>query len=543
MLRSTLRLFNFSIFILTLSAGSFAAAKPNIILITLGSVRADRVGFLNAKHPTPGLDSLAKQSIIFEHAYVQAPLTVVSDASILSGTYPQTHGATELGSPLAADVSWLPQVLHGRGYKTVAFVGSSALDPKAGFAPGFDRGFDAYECSGGTAQTLHVVTWLIGKHDAPFFLWVNIAPPASGAVPFGDVAVGRLVGALQSQKLFDDAIIVVVADHGESLGAHGEDSHGIFLYDETVHVPLLLKVPTNQLAGKRASARVRTLDIAPTVLEAAGIPVPSQMQGQSLLRVARSNTGGDLPVYSGSDFPHQAFGWSALESWRSGKYLYVRAPKPELYDLSADPGAVHNLAQTSKAIAQTLAAQLESFDAHFSHDKNTGTQLSSSEMQKLASLGYVGLQKTPTGRSTVEGTDPKDVIAIANQALSAMSELQQGKSDKAIAALQQVLAKQPDIYLAHFGLGRALAQKQRYTEAIEHLHKAITLQPDSTWANFEIGRALVKRGDFKTAAVHLEIAANRLPEFAEVHALLAEAYDHLGRKSDGERERGKSRKP
>src|SRR2546423_6281056 len=156
MLRPTLRLFHLSLFILTpfsliLSGSSFAAANPNIILITLGSVRADRVGFLDAKHPTPALDALAKQSIVFEHAYAQAPLTVVSDASILSGTYPQTHGATELGSPLAADVSWLPQVLHGRGYKTVAFVGSSALDPKSGFASGFDRGFEAYECIGGRA--------------------------------------------------------------------------------------------------------------------------------------------------------------------------------------------------------------------------------------------------------------------------------------------------------------------------------------------------------------------------------------------------------
>jgi arylsulfatase A-like enzyme len=527
-----------------LSAGSFAAAKPNIILITLGSVRADRIGFLDAKHSTAALDALAKQSIVFEHAYAQAPLTVVSDASILSGAYPQTHGATELGSPLGAGVSWLPQVLHGRGYKTVAFVGTSMLNPKSGYAPGFDRGFDSYESSGGTKQIVDIAAWVSGKHETPFFLWANIlwanTAPRGGAAA-GDSAVGKIVEALRSRKLFDDSIIAVVSDHGESLGAHGEDTHGIFLYDETVRVPLLLKLPANQLAGKRVSARVRTLDITPTVLEAAGIPVPSQMQGQSLLRIAKSNTGGDLPVYSGSDFPHQAFGWSALESWRSGKYLYVRAPKPELYDLAADPGATHNLAQTSKAILQTLASQLEAFDAHFSHDKSATTQLSSSEMQKLASLGYVGLQKTSTA-SAVEGTDPKDVIAIANETLEAISDLQQGKLDKAIAELQRVLTNQPEVYLANFGLGQALAQKQRYAEAIEHLHKAIALQPDSTWANFEIGRALMKIGDFKTAAVHLEIAANRLPEFAEVHGLLSDVYDRLGRKSDAYHERAKIRK-
>jgi choline-sulfatase len=543
MLRSTVRLASFVVFILTLPVGSFAAAKPNIILITLGSVRADHVGFLDAKHPTPNLDALAKRSIIFEHTYAQAPLTVVSEATILSGTYPQTHGVSELGAPLTPEASWLPEILHGRGYQTVGFVGSSLLDPEKGFAPGLDRGFDAYDPSAGTAQIFHALTWVTRKQHPPFFLWVNIALPGSSAyssaVSATDGTVGKLLNALRSQKLFDDAIIIVTADHGESLGAHGEETHGIFLYDETIRVPLLLKLPANPPAGKRIATRVRTLDIAPTVLEGAGIPVPSQMQGQSLLRIAKAATSTDLPVYSRSDFPQQAFGWSAIESWRTGKYLYIRAPKPELYDLSADPGATHNLSQTSKAILQTLASQLDGFDAHFSRGKNSETQLSSSEMQKLASLGYVGLQKTPSS-NTAEGIDPKDAIAIANQALGAMSDLQQGKLDKAIAGFQLAITKQPNTYLAQYGLGRGLAQKQRYAEAIEHLHKAIELQPDSTWANFEIGRALLKTGDVKTAAVHLEIAANRMPKFYEAHALLRETYDRLGRKNDADREGAKA---
>jgi choline-sulfatase len=527
------RLLAFATFILTLSSGALAAVKPNIVLITLSSVRADRVGFLDAKHPTTNLDVLAKQSIIFEHAYAQAPLTLVSDATILSGAYPQTHGVSELGSPLSAGIPWLPEVLRSHGYQTAAFVGSTLLDPKSGFAPRFDRGFDTYDATDRTAQMSHAVEWVTQK-DAPFFVWINISLPASSAysaaVSATDRTVGKLLNALRSQELFDDAIIIVTADHGESLGAHGEDTHGIFLYDETIRVPLLLKLPQQQLAGKRVPARVRTLDIAPTVLEGAGIPVPSQMQGQSLLRIAKGATNADLPVYSRSDFPQQAFGWSAVESWRTGKYLYVRAPTPELYDLSVDPGATHNLSQTSKAILQTLASQLDGFDAHFSRGKNSETQLTSSEMQKLASLGYVGLQKSPSTSSAVAGTDPKDAIAIANQTLDAVSDLEQNKLDSAITGFQELLAKQPNIYLAQYGLGRGLAQKHRYAEAIEHLHKAIELQPDSSWANFEIGRALMKTGDFKTAAVHLEIAANRLTEFAEAHSLLAEANKRLGSK-------------
>jgi arylsulfatase A-like enzyme/Tfp pilus assembly protein PilF len=528
-------LLSFVVFILTLSGRLFAATNPNIVLITLSSVRADRVGFLDPKHPTPGLDTLAKQSIVFERAYAQAPLTIVSDATILSGTYPQTHGATELGVPLGADVPWLADILRGRGYRTAAFVGSSALDPKKGFASGFDRGFETYDSSGGAAQIVHALAWLTGKQDAPFFLWMNIASSGNTA----DAATAKVLDSLREKKLFEGAILVLTADHGESLGTHGEDGHGIFLYDETIRIPLLVKLPQNQLSGKRVTARVRALDIAPTLLEAAGIPVPPQMQGQSLLRLAKSATASDLPVYAGTEFPRQGFGWSSLESWRSGKYLYVRAPKPELYDLSADPSATHNLTETSKAIAQTLAAQLDGFDAHFSHDKTAGAQLSSSEMQKLASLGYVGMQKSAAG-GTVQGKDPKDVIVIANQTLAAMANLERGKLDVAIAALQQAIAKQPDTYLAQYGLGKALAQKQQYKEAIEHLHKAIALQPDSSWANFEIGRALMKTGDFKTAAVHLEIAGNRMAKFPEVHVLLAQAYDQLGRKSDAERERAKS---
>ena len=204
--------------------------------------------------------------------------------------------------------------------------------------------------------------------------------------------------------------IVVVADHGDSLGAHGEDTHGIFLYDETIHVPLLVKLPQDAMAGKRVNGRVRLVDIAPTVLETARIAVPSQMQGQSLLRIAKASTDADQPAYARSDFPQQAFGWSPLESWRAGKYLYIRAPQPELYDLSADPKATRNLAQSSSAVLQTLAAQLKAFDDHLGNEagKSGGSTLTSSEVQKLASLGYVGLQKSTSGvDAAVSGTDPK----------------------------------------------------------------------------------------------------------------------------------------
>jgi choline-sulfatase len=537
---------------------SASARKPNIILITLGGARADRVGFLGAKNPTPALDALAKQSIVFERAYAQAPLTIVSHATILSGTYPQTHHASELGASLPASVPYLPDFLHARGYRTAAFVGSTQLDPRYGLASGFERGFETYDADlpqAGTppsgirpAQVIARATaWLKPRPQGPFFLWINLAaPPISNPASYDrgvtedDTALGGLISTIRAQKLVDDSIIVVTADHGESLVVHGEDGDGIFLYDETVHVPLLLKLPQDQMAGKRVKGLVRLLDVAPTILELAGIPVPSQMQGQSLLRTARASGDAGEPVYARTDFPHEAFGWSPLESWRTGKYLYIRAPKPELYDLSTDPNATHNLAQTSKAIFDTMASQLAAFDSHFGGGaKDNG--LTSSEMQKLASLGYVGLEKAvPNGAMAVSGTDPKDVIADANKALSAMRALDEGKLASAITVSRQLLSADPNAYLAHYGLGVALARQQQYKEAIQHLHQAIELRPDSALAQYEMGLALMKSGDFKTAAVHLEIASSRLPSFIPAHAALADSYDHLGRKEDAKVERAKA---
>jgi arylsulfatase A-like enzyme/Tfp pilus assembly protein PilF len=539
------------------------ATQPNIILITLDSLRADRVGFLGSTAAlSPNLNVLAKQSIVFERAYAQAPGTVASHATILTGAYPQTHQAGELGSGLAASLPYLPDLLRSHGYRTAAFVGSVLLDPRNGMAPGFDRGFEIYtadfaplasaqgETSGwrtsGQVVAQRAVKWLGTNSTKPFFLWVHLfdahAPYGTSyndAIARTDHAVGAVLSALRSQRLFDDAIIVVVADHGESLGAHGEDTHGIFLYDETVRVPLLLKLPQNQLANTQVKGRVRLLDVAPSILEAAGIPVPSQMQGQSLLRIAKSSPDADQPVYSRSDFAHDAFGWSVIESWRAGKSLYIRAPKPELYDLNSDPGATHNLAQTSKATLDTMASQLAAFSTHLGGGTTT-TALTSTEMQKLASLGYVGLQKSGGSISAATGTDPKDEIAVANQVGAAMTSLMAGKPQKAVPVLQQAASNQLNAYLPQYGLGVAFAQEHQCSKAIEPLHRAIELQPNSAWAHYEMGACLAKTGDFKTAAVHLELASARLPELREAHLLLAQCYEHLGQGQQAQIEKVKA---
>ncbi len=559
-----------SLIILGLSS-SFAAAasKPNLVLITLDSTRADRMGFLGAKSAhTPNLDRLAGESIVFEHAYAQAPGSVVSHAAILSGAYPQSTGMSEIGGTLPPSLPYLPDLLKTQGYRTAAFVGSIDLDPVNGLAQGFDRGFQTYDAGfrpaipgdarppaterRGDQVVARAIAWLDHNAQQQFFLLVHISDARAhgssynSAITAADAAIGKLISALQQRKVYENTAVIVVADHGESLGAHGEDAHGVFLYDETIHVPLLMKLPQTQPAAKlattRVSAKVRLVDIAPTLLEIAAIPVPSQMLGQSLLRIAKAGSGADQPAYSRADLPQRGFGWSPLESWRAGKYLYIRAPKPELYDLSADPGAAHNLAQSSKATLDTMAAQLENFDRRFSGEAGKASaELSSSEMQKLASLGYVGLQKSSGSAAAVSGTDPKDKIATANKVIEAASAHDQSKPDLAIAALTPFVSADPNLYLAQYTLGAALARKGQYAEAAKHLHKAIELQPDSAWANYEIGACLLKSGDFKTAIVHLEIATGRLPAFAPAHLSLADAYEHMGRGEDAKRERSKGK--
>jgi len=557
-----------------LAVGSSAATKPNLVLITLDSTRTDRMGFLGAKAGlTPNLDRLAAESIVFERAYAQTPGSVVSHASILSGAYPQAAGMTEIGGTLPPSLPYLPDLLKAQGYGAAAFVSSIELDPRNGPGQGFDRGFETYEARVGTAaigrprssaasgsqhssptqlRPDQVVTsaaaWLTHSAQAPFLLWIHLAAPHSSAASYNaaiaaeDAAIGKLLTTLHQQKLDANTAIVVAAAHGESLGAHGEDTHGIFLYDETIHVPLVVKLPAGRAAAKKVSAKVRLVDIAPTLLEIAGVSVPSQMQGQSLLRIARAASAPDQPVYSRADLPQRGFGWSPLESWRAGKYLYIRAPKPELYDVTADPGATRNLAQSSQATLDTMAAQLENFDRRLTGEagKSSGAELSSSEMQKLASLGYVGLQKPAATSTTVTGTDPKDKIAVANKVLEAEEAAAQAKPDQAIAALAPITAADPNLYLVQYTLGVAQAQKGQYAEAAKHLHKAIELQPDSAWAHYAIGAALLQTGDYKTAAVHLEIAATSLPNFAPAHQALAEVYEHLGRAEDAKRVRGKT---
>jgi arylsulfatase A-like enzyme/Tfp pilus assembly protein PilF len=544
-------MFSIRLVCLLLLLATPAAAASNVVLVTLDTTRADRMGFLGSKRGlTPRLDALAREAVVFERAYAQAPITTVSHATILTGTYARFHGVNDFGVPLPASVPYLPELLRARGYDTAAFVGSLILDPRGALAPGFDRGFETYDAGfrirrgrEDRYQTMErraeeVVArarqWLEAPKARPFLLWVHLydahdpydapapfgrrhaAAPYDGEIAYVDAQVGRLVDALRARGLYDDTVLAVLADHGEALGEHGEATHGVFLYDSTIQVPLLLKLPGGRLAGRRAKVRAGLVDIAPTVLQAAGAPVPAAMQGASLLPWIETPNPPERPAYAETDYPRRAFGWSPLASWRAERFLFVEAPRRELYDLVADPGARQNLADLRGSAADRIAAQMEVFRGRTSAGQPAAGRPVDPELaEKLAALGYVGASSV--SRPGAAGVDPKDKIGVANTLHDAILGVESDELERAVPLLEKVVSSDPQIHVAQFQLGVARARQRNYAAAIPHLNRAIELQPDAMMAHYELGVALFETGDWKTAAGHFEIVASRMPKWADAH--------------------------
>ena len=559
------RLLTAILFFLSAPLGA-AAVSPDIILITLDTARADRMGFLGSKRGlTPRLDAVARDGVVFLRAYAQAPLTTVSHATLFTGTYPQFHGVNDFGVPLPADLPALAELLRGRGYRTAAFVGSIILDPRNGLAPGFDRGFDVYDAGfrlrrgrEDRYQTMErraeevvgrAVAWLEQNPARPFFLWVHLfdphdpyeppapyaqkfgAAPYDGEIAYTDAAVGKLLAALRARQLYDGAFLAILADHGEGLGDHGENTHGVFLYDETIRVPLLLKLPRGQSAGRRVRTPVGLVDVAPTVLDVAGLPSLQAMQGRSLLPLLSPQPPAGRPVYSVTDYPRRAFGWSDLASWRAGSYLLVRAPEREFYDLETDPRASRNLAPSRAAEAGQLAAEMEEFRRRSARSPQSSpvAGLDPREVEKLTALGYVGGAFRPLPVGPPSGLDPKQKIHLANALHDAILAIESDRAAQAVPLLQQVLAENPQMYIAQYQLGVALSRQGNYRAAIAPLQHAIALLPDAAMAHYELGFALFATGDGKTAAVHFELAVGRMPKFADAHFSLAAVYARIDR--------------
>ena len=534
------------------------------------------MGFLgSARGLTPALDAFAKGATVFTRAYAQAPITTVSHATILTGTYPPVHGVDELGAPLGASLPYLPEILRQAGYRTGAFVGSLVLDPKNGTAQGFERGFERYDAGfrlrrpgedryqtverRGDEVVSRALAWRAASRAAPSFLWVHLFEPHDPYDPPADLrtrfakalydgeiaAVDRLAGRLIAAA-GPDTLIVVAADHGEGLGDHGETTHGVFLYEATLHVPLVVSFPDRAGGGVRVTARVRLADVAPTILDAVGIAVPVGMQGESLRSLAGARgaggTGGtgtasdaDRPVYAETAYPRQAFGWSPLASWRADRFLLVKAPRRELYDLVADPAALHDLASSRGRVADGMEAELAAFlrsggsgaSGRSGASDRTG-RVDPALAERLAALGYV----SGSGSAPMSGVDPKDRIAIANTLHEAIVAVEDAAFARAIPLLETVAASEPQIPIAQLNLGIAYARQKQFARAVPPLTRAITLQPDDLRGRYELGSALYESGDAKGAAAQFAVVAAKMPQWADARYSLGSVYARIDRVDD-----------
>jgi arylsulfatase A-like enzyme/Flp pilus assembly protein TadD len=503
--------------------------QPNVVLITVDTLRADRLGcYGNDEIETPGVDSLAADGILFQRAIAQVPLTWPSHAAIFTGTYPFHNGVQDFtGQPLSEDFRTLAQSFKANGYATGAVVSSFVLDRSWGLGRGFDFYQDAFAGLAFAEKDIALVDrragesvdetleWLKGVKSGPFFLWLHLFDPHSaydppepfrsrygrnlydGEIAYADSQLVRLFAWLKQEELYDETMIVFTSDHGESLGEHGEDEHGFFVYNSTVHVPLIIKPQrSSPLKPRQVDPPVETISIGPTLLQMAGIQdaIHSQFQAGSLVALmSHGRAPEDRAAYAETFYPLASFGWSPLRSVQTAHYQYVEAPIPELYDLEADPKQSKNLFAVQAGRAETLRSKLDELtQRHPPPDlADAGQARSPEEIEKLRSLGYIAY-RSPTGGEVDPATlaDPKEKIRVFNNILEAGDLMRAGRYARARSLLKQIERTDSGLYLVPFMLGQVATRQRRWEEAAAGFERSLELNPEFDQAMMGLGRAL-----------------------------------------------------
>lgn len=509
-------------------------SSPDVFLVTIDTLRADHVHCYGYDRiQTPALDALAKGGLRFAQAFTPSPITNTSHTSILTGLLPSTHGVTDFAVPLAATHATLAGLLKKQGYRTAAFIGSVVLDSKE-FAPGLDRGFDFYDNFPHPAQTKsrwgrlerrgidvahHAETWLNAHPAGPRFAWVHFYDPHDpyepplpysqiykdrlydGEIAYADSVLAGFVSYLKKRGWYDNSVIVVVGDHGEGLGEHQEETHGIFLYDSTTHVPLIVKLAGGGGAGKVVKAQVRTLDILPTILDLVHLSGPPHVDGASLRTYFSSQEDGGRTVFGETDYPLR-FGWAPLRSVRAGGLKFIEAPRPELYDLGRDPQEETNSYVPWDANVQRLRALLADPRGKAPLPKPSHSSIPQSTIDELKALGYLTGADAASSTTVPEPSllpDPKDKIEEQNLLHRAMIAFEDGQVSEARAALEKVVNLDPDLVPSLTQLGELELQADDSAAAVKHLSRARELHPtDATLALHE-GQARQRTGDLDGA--------------------------------------------
>jgi len=536
-----------------------AGAQPRtpVIVISIDTLRADHLGVYGyRKIRTPNLDALARGGTLFADIAAQIPLTLPSHTSLFTSTYPFQNGIEENAQRVPAGAVTLAGVLRSRGYRTAAFVGSVLLDRRLGL----DQGFEVYDSPfnldlqpaanpysvrvrrDGALVLRAARQWLDANRGQPVFLFAHLfdlhAPysHAAGAgadgydaqIEYVDGLIGRFRQALEESGWWDRSLVVVISDHGESLGEHGEQSHGYFIYRSTTWVPLILHWPKGA-AGMpaRSDGPGGLIDVAPTILDFLKIPAPASFAGSSLLGRAPHT------VYSESMYARDAFRWAPLRSLWAGGYIYIAAPKPELYDLKRDPAEQVNLAREKPGEGEALQSQLNGLLTLYR--PRAAPPKSSGKAQALAALGSLGYVNAGARSEEDGGPDPKDRLREYNLFERALEALYGAREAAAIAGFREVAAEDEKNSLARYYLGEAYLRSGKAEEAAGAWNAVLARDPEYAPAGEALGALWLGRGDYAKARQVLQETLRMAPDDYAALVEVGLAEEKLGDAGDARR--------
>jgi len=550
------------------------AGPPPVILISVDTLRADHLSCYGyARLRTPHIDSLARGGTLFTEISSQAPITLPSHVSLFTSTYPFANSVHENAQVLPPGAVTLATVLAAQGYKTAAIIGGYFLARRYGLAQGFqtyDSPFDSRAINGAldlkrpASQVLESAEhWIEQNSGRPFLLFIHLfdlhqpydAPAAYRArapeseydqeLAYVDDSLGSFFDFLARSALDRRALVVLFSDHGESLGDHGENTHGYFIYRSTLHVPLIFHWPQ---AGKNGNWKLETgnspqvssfqfpvsssdylarveapaglIDVAPTVLSFLGIPSPPSFCGHSLLELAKSGDSPPRDVYSESSYAHDKFGWATLRSLRRGDYQYIDAPHPELYDLKRDPAELHNLLPGQASLAASYRERLTALAATYRSVPGavgqTATVVAPGAAENLRALGYLEIT-SPHAALDDSGVDPKDRVFEYKRYLLAGHLARTGKAEEAAAEFQAILADDPHNLPAYIELARSDVALHRYLDGAKQLQAALALDPRNVEAEELLGDIWLAVGDLGRAAAEFRQLLAFAPQDYEAH--------------------------
>lgn len=538
-----------------------------MVLITVDTLRADRLHcYGNAKIETPALDRLAQKGVLFESAVAQTPLTPPSHASIFTGTYPTVHHVRNTGGfALQPSSVTLTTVLQQQGWDTAGFIGASVLKKYFGFNQGFavyddqmpkpEKSAEERESPERRAGVVvdRALEWLKAQSGKPFFVWLHLYdphypydPPApfrqkyaadlyDGEVAYTDQEIGRFLDGVEKKSPPDKTLVVVLSDHGESLGEHGEYSHGVFLYESTLRIPLLMSGPGIP-SGVRVKQQARTIDVLPTVLDLMGGQAPAACQGTSLVPSFRGKALPSTYSYEETLYPKMNMGWAELRGIRTVRWKYIRAPKSELYDLAQDPGEEHNVLDAHPAEVHELDARLKSLIPSGAAEKVSSTPGDARTMEQLKSLGYLSGYAAREVELTGKGIDPKDRISTLKALQLAIGP---GSRNRPLAQrveiLRGALAEDPQNPTLYYFLGGEYEKSGHYDQAMQVYQDALKKDVRNARLLSRIGDLYLKKGDKDQAITAYEKSAQYNPADSESQVNLATAYMEKGRMADAEK--------